>query len=606
MVMKTKNPDKYRIILAIIISVFLVLGFVVSVSPKDTSLFGEIRNQIVPFIALILSIFLTVAIVSESIFNKLDIATDMHEKTGTGGTDGFSAKKWVITSMIILLCWMPYLIICYPTITRGYDYFWQLLQGIGVFPLSEHHPELGSYVYGGLFSLGYNIGGASFALFFSSVVQMMCLALSIGFSISVVRTISIIKDGIIKVAVVFFCICPIFPGHAVWLIKDSLFTAVAVFMFSQFLFFISYSDESGFIPKIATLPAIAVSAVLFTLLRNGVTLIAVLILVISLVVYYRNCRDEKRKCLMNIAVPIVVFIVFSTGINMVFSYQDPYPTNAREALSMPVRQIARTVQLHPADLSTKEREVLKSVYHDQVAGGTTIEEILGRYDDTSADYIKVDYIDNKDVLALAKVWVDIGLRHPGAYFDAAVRGTDGYWYPFKKPRLEIKGAVVHTVCTTSPEEDFANNDMMNTKLKDLFTPTVKSLECAGVDTEQTFKDLWDDYPQLCELMSVRSAFPNARVKLENSIAKIEDIPVLSLFLAPGTYLWLMLFSFAYLFSRNHRGKNLWPILIIELIAWLSPVNGYTRYVLPIEVMSIIVLLLCFSRNQNEVIENDDR
>lgn len=163
----------------------------------------------------------------------------------------------------------------------------------------------------------------------------------------------------------------------------------------------------------------------------------------------------------------------------------------------------------------------------------------------------------------------------------------------KSPHLEARGEVIHTVCTTGPEEDFANESMRKRKFNTLFLPTVKSLEKAGYYVEQTFEDVFNQYPWVSDLMHVKSAFPNGRKKFGELLAKIEGIPIVSMILSPGTYLCIMMMSFGYLFSRKKSEKYLWPIILLDLLAWLSPVNGYTRYVLLIEVFSIIIIGMCY-------------
>ena len=64
----------------------------------------------------------------------------------------------------------------------------------------------------------------------------------------------------------------------------------------------------------------------------------------------------------------------------------------------------------------------------------------------------------------------------------------------------------------------------------------------------------------------------------------ENLPVLSLTTAPGAYTWVYLFLFALLFRLPDKKylAAFVPILCVVGVCCLSPVNGYTRYFIPVE------------------------
>ena len=592
-----KKKSSWESALAAILSLFLVLGFAISLTPQKRIITTEITANFTGFCLVAIISFVGWLFVIRKLFSRIDAYVNRH--ISKEESREWRAKDWLKISGIILACWMPYMIICYPAISRGYDYFWQLLQGMGVFPLSNHHPILGSIVYGALFRIGYFFGGAHAGLFFSVMVQSVLLVLTAGFAASYFRSISDVPNCIYYTVIATICFCPVFPGHTTLLTKDAVFTSIGILLFTQIL--IKVRERGTKFRIISSYPSIVLTSCLLSLYRNGVSIIAVCIFAVLI---FDECRNNKCNVDGNKAIGGVVallsFIVCMAIWGECTTRLGVFPTDSREALALPTKQIIRTVQMHPESLTNDDDTVLKEAYHERLSKGETIESIVGKYDDMNSDYIKIDYAREQDFeKKYLMLWASLGIKHPGTYFDALARSTDGYWYPMKHPHIEAKGIVIHTVCTTRPEEDFANEDMRKRRIGTLFLPTVKSLEAAAVDTNQTFEDFFEEYPWLEELMNIKSPFTEAREKLGAVSARMEDIPFIQMVLAPGTYLWLLLLIFGYLLSRKKSGRYMLPILLIEAMACLSPVNGYTRYVLLVELYSLIMIILCFEKNEKK-------
>lgn len=584
-----KRYDVWELVLALALAFMMVCGLSMSFIPKQISLTGPIREHLSGVIIVFVLFLIAHLCLIKSGFKVLD-------KNSVDSIDDYhsvASPSWIKTSVVILVCWLPYLVICYPAVTRGYDYFWQILMGTGVFPLSNHHPVLSSLIIGILYRTGASFGGASFGLAFSMFIQSIVLAFSAGYSLSYIVTANKVGKKTFLVMLFMISFSPVFPGHAMFLVKDSLFTAFGILFFTQFYIRVNSLLNAKKIPLIASYPAIIMVGAFFSLYRNGTKPITLTLFAMLLFVELHKGNLNYRN-LLKWSTSLIVFLIMMFSWNLFLSAKDVFPTDKREALSMPTRQIIRTIQLHPKALTTENEKILRAAYQRKLSFGMSISDVVDQYDDMNADYIKIDYVEESDFLSrYIKLWISLGVSHPGSYVDAFLRGTDGYWYPMKNPHLEAQGVIIHTVCTTSPEEDFANPEMRQRQFKALFFPTVRSLEYAGIDIDQTFEDLFPAYPWLENLMNVKSPFPEGRKKLGQYLATMETVPIVSLLLAPGTYFWIMIICFAYMFSRKKSGRFLWPILMIEAIAWLSPVNGYSRYVLLIEFYSILMVGMCF-------------
>lgn len=579
-------------LVVILLSLITTIGMTLDAVPEQITIITYIKAHKNSVLALSIITFFCYSVIVPIVFKKIDAIT-MHSCSSLETEENCKFKKSHCFKYIaiIFLCWLPYLVITYPTITAGYDFFWQLLQGVGAFPLSNHHPVIGSIVYGVLYSIGYKIGGAAFGLFFISFLQVVFMASVLGWSVSVLIDMGI-HTNVGRIILLIICFNPIFPTNAIWLIKDSIFTSLCILFFFQIFTNIWCKYRSIKVPFIASLPMITAVGIAFSLYRNGVKIIAIIMLLLIVVATIKNStisRKEKRKQLEHILASCIVYIVVILGFNLWTSGDDIYPTNIRETMSLPSRCIMHYVELWSDEVTEKEYAVLEEVYKDSLSDGSSVYDLSKKYDNINADPIKISYVESNDtIVEYIKVFVSMGLKHPGTFVDAVLHGTNGYWWYGLDPRYVVRIAPLDMV-----ENDFAKEYMKTRELSTLFLPTVKSLEYNNIDTSQTMGTYLSDYPQLTALFDIESTFPEVRQSIERIINKIKSIPIVSLFFVPGTYLCMILVSLAYLFSRKKEGRYTWPIILIVVLACLSPINGYTRYVLPVELFAILLVGICF-------------
>ena len=585
------NPknNKWEFFIGILFSIMISLGFVINKSSKNETIAGYIQGHLLFFFICFIFFSLLFYLLLVYFFKKIDLIDE--RQSGKSNTNNY----FLIVFFAIFFCWIPYLLVCYPTITRGFDYFWQLLQGIGVFPYSNHHPVFSSFIFGLLYRIGNSIGGASAGLFFTSLVQLIVMALVLSICFYYLRVVCKVNPFVLRIIIGFICICPIFPTNVIWVIKDSIFSSLCILLFFQLFMFAWCINRKLTLPKIVSFKAITITSVLFSLYRNGVVAIAVFVLVIIIIVAAR-ARDleneKKQKLIKDSTVCIFAFIVVMITWNVFLNVKNVYPTNVRESLAMPTRQLIRSIQLNSAELNNDDRKIFEKVYIDNIKEGDSFEEIIKKYDDTNADPIKVSFIEDNNTLGLfIQEWWKWGVRHPGCYLDASARGTSGYWWPGQR--------MFHVVFATEisiVENDFANKDMVDKTPHDLSLPLVKSLEHNDRNTNVTLQEMWADYPELKEIMTVQSKFPLVANKIKDKIEKLVYTPGISIIFIPGTYTWIMLGCLGYLFSRKRIGRCMWPALLIIALACLSPINGYTRYVFSIELISLILIAICFIPN----------
>jgi hypothetical protein len=103
------------------------------------------------------------------------------------------------------------------------------------------------------------------------------------------------------------------------------------------------------------------------------------------------------------------------------------PGPVREALSIPLQQIARIANNHPDELSASQEQFIEALL-----SSSTVAAAVGDYDPTISDPIKRKfnqqwYLDHKG--EFWKQWLGLALEHPITAYTATAAGTRGYWVP---------------------------------------------------------------------------------------------------------------------------------------------------------------------------------
>ena len=504
-------------------------------------------------------------------------------------------KVLAIYFSIILVCYLPYLIICYPCSSYGWDYHWQLLQGSGVLPLSEHHPIVGSIVYGLLYKIGFSVGGAEIGLFFTGLCQVLLMSFSLAFALSTLRYIGCHKHIVICI-LVLASVCPVFATHAVWLIKDSIYSSLMVLLYSLVLN-ISWSvknrrkHDQRIIRFLCSPANLIVVSLFVTMYRTEAIIITSLIF---LILIYQIYKQGAKKALKKTIIVMMSFLIMFLSFKIFVHFLNIYPTSASEGLSMLSAQLVNSIRQYPDETSAKDLDVLSEIYQSDLSTVTSNYSLYNR------DKIKPLNTDSNHVKSFLTIWLHHGIMRPGLYLDTFLRGSEGYWWPFYAPFK-----VAHCTPLFGAESDFANDGRKNTQIGKINIPTRKSLEHYGWNTETTIGEYVTEHnSDLQGTFTVKSAFPEIRDKLKDLLNTLKTIPIIQLIFIPGFYTYIALISMGYLFLHKRWAffQSL-PILIILATDCISPVNGYMRYFLPFALCSLLMLGLCFTPENARPINN---
>ena len=576
--MKKENKGKGIVMaLAFVLALMLFCGhFIDMVSDREMTMAAFIRRHLlesaVQFAAFAAAIYFAI----KGLYSGIDAIN-----AGIPGPNSrlMTKKALFIYWAVIFACWVPYLIVCYPASSIGWDYSWQLLQGSGVVPLTGHHPVVASLVYGGLYKIGFVFGGANGGLFFTGLFQTALMSFAMAYAFQSVGSMGAPR-WVVRILVGFTCLCPVFAGHGVWLIKDSIYSSLVVL-----LVVLCLNDRRNKGKKGASAALVLVAALTAMFRNEAVAVVALMLLALFVnTVRRKDRREVKRVGALALA---SLTLIFGTriGINMAGVKS---PEVARESLTMLSAQIANCLGRHLPEITDQEREVLDRSY-------TNLDDVISSYNEENRDPVKTINMSSGETLDYLKVWLQLGLRYKGEYIDTFLRGSDGYWWLFKDPAL-IR-------CPTplyAPEEDFANDYLRDRVaiehkwLKDVY-------EAYGLQTDKTIGELVTmNNPDLEGIFAVRSAFPEARDKVVEILDRCKEIPLIQLVFVPGFYFLIALVSLGYL-SVNRR-RVFWqclPVMLIVVFDLFSPINGYVRYFLPVALVAIVMAGLCFTGKQDK-------
>ena len=151
--MKKKSFCPWSLIGAVIFGLCTVIGkhfFDFGTAPGS---FGGLDGM-AKYVPVIVGLILVYYQILYSLFNRRYMIKQTSLKGWIGRTADFYEKHiGLITFLVILVCWLPYLFVFYPG-SVCHDGYNQLNQSVGIKPISNKHPILGTYFLGLFFQAG--------------------------------------------------------------------------------------------------------------------------------------------------------------------------------------------------------------------------------------------------------------------------------------------------------------------------------------------------------------------------------------------------------------------------------------------------------------------
>ena len=471
---------------------------------------------------------------------------------------------------ILLLCWLPWLVVCAPGSLSG-DLFSQVPQWLGAEPMTAHHPPLSSAIYGTLFAMGSAIGGSNGALLVIMVAQALGMACSLAYAL---RTVSRLGcPCALSIGLTVFCAAlPVFPTYVQWLVKDTLSSSVLCLFMTLLL---RQSFESGETGCLRRWVVLAVAGMLSCLLRNNnvfVVLVALVAFALAVPRGSDGAGAAGRRAALSVAVSVLAANLLVT--NLLYPALGIAKGSVKEVLSLPFQQVARCVRDNMDEVTPEQREVIEKTL------GNSLEGIAASYDESISDPVKDSFqsTGNDDLMRFMGVWLELGLSHPADYLVAAIQGSNGYWYPFG---------------VRAQESNFYSGQ-------------------APVSPVTGEEPLWETLG----MEPATAAFPETASTVAKVGWGLSQLPLISLLYHPATYLWLeVVLALHVLLSSKKRCLGMRAMaagllaaaVVLTLTCCASPVNALVRYALSLWFFFPLAAALPFLQKANtSPMEVDDK
>lgn len=529
----------WKVLLSLLFSFFMVFGYSYY---KINSWDMIFKNTFQLFKASI--IFIGYYILFRAIINYIfDILipkiqnTEVKESTNKIYNFIFVKHSFIMPLIIILICWLPYIIAYYPG-NVWEDPAYQLAQFYGLdieenstansnilidenVKITNHHPVLHTILMGLATKLGLAIGNTNIGIFIYTTFQISLLIISFSCIINYTKKLKI-PNWLKVMALLIFAFLPIIPIMGMQLMKDAIFTALIIIYIMVIYNFIKSNTKI----KISTIIGIIILSILICLFRNN----GIYVIIMSLP-FVAIVNKENRKSI--IFSTIIIIMVYKIITSILFPALKITDTGIREALSIPFQQTARYVKEHGNEVTEEEKKVI-----DNVLDYDTLTE---RYNPILSDPVKRDYnkaATNQELMEYFKIWFNQLVKHPGTYIQATMNNVYGYFYPQTNFR------------------QFLTNYMIDSY------NYINRIEGFNYDYIQDFREIREAINALALIM--------------------QRIPVLSWLMNIAFNVWIILGILTYLlYSKKCKYIiYLMPFLTIILICIASPVNAGYRYSMP--------------------------
>ncbi|MBD5537290.1 MAG: hypothetical protein HDQ99_16860 [Lachnospiraceae bacterium] len=446
-----------------------------------------------------------------------------------------SMRSWLITTGVILLCYIPVFLAVWPGFFV-YDAQDELMQVI-TRNFSTHHPLLHVLLMGGIVQFGYKVTDSyNVGIALYTFLQMTFLAGIFAWCVEKLKSRGVGKYGKVLLTL-YFGLCPVLVMFSLCSAKDGLFTGMLLIM--VLLIQELCREPEKFLKSRFSMIVLAGASLGMLLLRhNG--FYAFLVFAPFLIVYLKKCR---KKIMLYLFAIVLVYGVMNSAMTWIFHADS---SENQEILTVPIMQLTRVYTYEKDRLSEEEKEILYQYLS---------EEALGYYVPKVSDSVKIRFNNeafSEKKAAFFALWAKWGLRYPFTYLNAWFLTSYGYWYP-------------DTVIDV-----YRGNEV--------FTFTYGDSSYFGYEVEEP-GCRESKIPWLNELYR----------KMSLEIAQ-QKIPVVSMLFSPGFLFWTVAFMLGFICYTGEYGRAV-PF-VLPLLYWLTVILGPTylvRYVVFLWVLLPVLL-----------------
>ena len=422
-----KYLDKYKSnnifkLLSLLFSLFMVVGYSYDKVGNAYLVCGNLAFIIVSIIKLF-CFYKLFDIGMNLLFDKV---TNYHVKDFVKESKfikWFNDQPFLVSFIIIVLCYIPYMIAFYPAI-MGYDPSNQIREFMGMHTrymdsvilldpnvtITNFNPVLHTLLLGSCFKLGHTLGSDNLGLFIYSVIQIILMVSILSYSISYMKKNGV-ANKLLFIVLGIYALVPVFPFYALSTNKDTIFCSfVLLFVIKLYDLIVHKQSTKQYIVFFLVMLLVVLSR------NNGIYTI-----MLSVPFTLIWLKDKRKPVIVTLLCLLVCYTGYNKVILPTFKISN---TSIREMLSIPFQQTARLDKYHPEFYTEEEKETL-----DNILGYDTLGE---RYNPELSDPVKNKfniYTTNSELIEYFKIWGRGLISYPDIYIDSTINNTYGYFYP---------------------------------------------------------------------------------------------------------------------------------------------------------------------------------
>lgn len=325
-------------------------------------------------------------------------------------------KSFFIIALIIFLLYLPYFLNEYPGIISTDSVTEMSTALFSMNGMVNHHPVFHIAIISIFMNIGKALNNYNLGIALYSIFQMICTAFTFSFVLYYMAKKNV-NFYIRLLCLVIFALYPPFANFAITMWKDVPF---GLSMVLYTICMVELATNKEFLKDIKNKIFFILVMMLVILFRNNG--IYVVILSIPFMIFFVK---DSRKSMIIISILIIgMYAIFKGPIFGLLNIKDG---PIREALSVPLQQIARTVKYRGSELTDEEKEEI-NIY-------MPVEKIGDLYYPLISDNVK-DTLNNEAVKEnktdFIKLWLRLLVKYPKEYVESFLSGSYGYWYPEAK------------------------------------------------------------------------------------------------------------------------------------------------------------------------------
>lgn len=493
----------------------------------------------------------------------------------------FDRHPFAAPALVLALCWLPVLVGYAPALFM-WDTNTQILQWFGLpnhisssvdlldssVLLTQHHPPLHTALVGLCVQAGISLAGSeNLGIFIYAVLQWAVDILAISWAFRIAQIVGTPRAPRF-VALGFIALVPAYSNYSVLVTKDVLFASALLLFAIELVYLVfcaaSFDGRIAFSRRHAVL--LVAGALGAALLRSGMVVAVAGGAIAATLLLWRmqrrlapeDLRPVSARSLLRVPL-IVLALVIAVNLllaRVVYPALAITPSSRREALSIPMQQVARFMRDRP---DAVQPEDLRAI--DRVLDAPGLARL---YDPSKSDPAKATYKEqasSDDLSAFWQTWARLFARDPGCFISATAANYYGYFYP------------AHAM-SWSYTSYFSSLVMANTEANLIYS---------DIASYFSFHQL--DHPFVRALDGLCSGYR----------LLFQRLPFLTLTMQAALYDWALVLLTAYAVRRrrSHPAVFLVPAWIVLLIALVGPCNAttYFRYAYPVALLVPFLALI---------------